>query len=49
LGRALKSISTGDYKGALAEVEKVLQMDPGNVEALKLKKRLVTILKIKKE
>jgi tetratricopeptide (TPR) repeat protein len=49
LGRARNAISTGDYKGALSETDRVLEMDPGNVEALKLKRRLMTILKITKE
>jgi hypothetical protein len=49
LGRARNAISTGDYNGAMSETDRVLEMDPGNVEALKLKRRLMTILKITKE
>jgi tetratricopeptide (TPR) repeat protein len=46
LGLALKYITTENYADALKEVEEVLKIDPGNVEALKLMKKLRKITEI---
>ncbi|MEE8638576.1 MAG: PorV/PorQ family protein, partial [Candidatus Margulisiibacteriota bacterium] len=49
LGLALKYITTENYAEALQEVGEVLKIDPGNVEALKLYKKLKKILEIENE
>lgn len=49
LGMALKYIATENYAEALQEVGEVLKIDPGNVEALKLYKKLKKLLEIEKE
>jgi tetratricopeptide (TPR) repeat protein len=49
LGLALKHIATDNYTEALKEVEEVLKIDPGNVQALKLYRKLRTILKIEEK
>ncbi|MFC1637540.1 PorV/PorQ family protein [Candidatus Margulisiibacteriota bacterium] len=46
LGLALKYITTEDYSEALKEVEEVLKIDPGNVEALKLMRKLRKLTEI---
>jgi len=48
LGQALKYITTEDYAEALIEVEKALEIDPGNVQALRLYKKLRKILELEK-
>jgi Tfp pilus assembly protein PilF len=49
LGLALKYITTQDYPAAMKEVEEVLKIDPGNVQALKLYRKLKTIIELEKE
>jgi len=49
LGSALKYITTGEYEAAEKAVEQVLKIDPGNVQALKLYKKLQTIIKLQKK
>ncbi len=49
LGLALKHITTGDYAEAMREVEEVLKIDPGNVQALKLYKKLKKIIELEKK
>jgi tetratricopeptide (TPR) repeat protein len=49
LGLALKYIATEDYAEALKEVEEVMKIDPGNVEALKLYKKLKKLLEIEEK
>jgi len=49
LGLALQYIATDDYNNAFAEVKEVLKIDPGNVSALKLYKKLEKILNLEKK
>lgn len=49
LGSALKFITTGEYEQAQVAVEQVLKIDPGNVQALKLYKKLQTIIQLQKK
>ncbi|MFH1347625.1 MAG: hypothetical protein ABIH22_02940, partial [Candidatus Margulisiibacteriota bacterium] len=49
LGLALKHIATQDYAEALGEVKEVLKIDPGNVQALKLYRKLSKILELEKK
>ena len=49
LGLALKYIATENYEEAMREVDEVLKIDPGNVEALKLYKKLNKLLEIEKK
>jgi len=49
LGLALKYITTQDYPAAMKEVEEVLKIDPGNVQALKLYRKLKTIIELEKK
>lgn len=49
LGLALKHIATQDYAEAMKEVQEVLKIDPGNVQALKLYRKLKKILELEKK
>jgi len=49
LGLALKYIATDNYAEALREVDEVLKIDPGNVEALKLYKKLKKLMEIEEQ
>jgi len=46
LGLAMKYISTQDYDEAMREVQEVLKIDPGNVQALQLLKKLNNLKKL---
>ena len=49
LGEAMKQVITGNYDQALVQVNKALEKDPKNNQALELKKKLELILKIEKK
>ena len=49
LGSALKYITTGEYQEAKVALDQVLKIDPGNVQALKLSRKLQKILKLEKK
>jgi tetratricopeptide (TPR) repeat protein len=49
LGLALQYIATDDYNNAFLETKEVLKIDPGNVQALKLYKKLERIIKLERK